>query len=391
MFDALVIGAGPAGSTAARLLAQAGWRVGLVEKSVFPRRKVCGEFVSAATLPVLAACGIGEDFSALAGPDVTRVGFYARGAQLSSAMPRASGAAAWGRALGRERLDTLLRDAAVHAGARLLQPCKLVALRRTELGHDATIKTETGTEELSARIVVAASGSWELGPFAVEGADRRKPSDLFAFKAHFRNSALPPGLMPLLVFPGGYGGMVHSDGGRVSLSCCIRRDWLVRARAVHAGSAAEAVFEHIRIHAEGVRLALSRVQPDGAFLASGPIRPGIRRRYADGVFYAGNIAGEAHPIIAEGISMAIQSAWLLAGALMAEGRVPEGAALDAAGARYAAEWQERFTTRIRAAALFAHLAMRPRVSALGVPLVGRFPKILTWGARLSGKVNALPA
>jgi len=40
--DALVIGAGPAGSTAARLLAQAGWSVALVEKSVFPRRKVCG-------------------------------------------------------------------------------------------------------------------------------------------------------------------------------------------------------------------------------------------------------------------------------------------------------------------------------------------------------------
>ena len=49
--DALIVGAGPAGSAAARLLAQAGWSVALVEKAEFPRRKVCGEFISATTIP----------------------------------------------------------------------------------------------------------------------------------------------------------------------------------------------------------------------------------------------------------------------------------------------------------------------------------------------------
>src|SRR5215472_3778108 len=55
--DALIVGAGPAGSAAARLLAAAGWSVALVEKAAFPRRKVCGEFISATTMPVLKACG----------------------------------------------------------------------------------------------------------------------------------------------------------------------------------------------------------------------------------------------------------------------------------------------------------------------------------------------
>ena len=54
--DALIIGAGPAGSSAARLLARGGWSVALVEKTEFPRRKVCCEFISAATMPVLEAC-----------------------------------------------------------------------------------------------------------------------------------------------------------------------------------------------------------------------------------------------------------------------------------------------------------------------------------------------
>ncbi|HWU55688.1 MAG TPA: FAD-dependent oxidoreductase, partial [Rhizomicrobium sp.] len=73
-YDAVIIGAGPAGSAAARLLAQADWSVALVEKAQFPRRKVCGEFISATTMPVLKACGIAAPFIAAAGPQVMRIG-----------------------------------------------------------------------------------------------------------------------------------------------------------------------------------------------------------------------------------------------------------------------------------------------------------------------------
>src|SRR5471032_1542529 len=99
MLDALIVGAGPAGSAAARLLAQAGWSVALVEKSEFPRRKVCGELISAPTMPVLEACGVRQAFVAAAGPPVTHIGLYAGQTMLSS-----PGEQVWGRALGREHL-----------------------------------------------------------------------------------------------------------------------------------------------------------------------------------------------------------------------------------------------------------------------------------------------
>ena len=54
-YDAIVIGGGPGGATAALLLAQAGWSVGLLERKVFPRRKVCGEYLSATNWPLLPA------------------------------------------------------------------------------------------------------------------------------------------------------------------------------------------------------------------------------------------------------------------------------------------------------------------------------------------------
>ena len=53
-FDAVIIGAGPAGSAAAIWLARAGWSVALVEKQAFPRRKVCGECMAASNRPLQA-------------------------------------------------------------------------------------------------------------------------------------------------------------------------------------------------------------------------------------------------------------------------------------------------------------------------------------------------
>jgi len=366
LFDALIVGAGPAGSAAARLLAQAGWRVALVEKTEFPRRKVCGEFISAPTTAVLEACGVAAGFAAAAGPPVTRVGVYAGEALLEG--PQVEN---WGRALGREHLDLMLRDAAVASGAELFQPAEVTALRRE---GDTYICTLEDGHQITARIIIAACGSWNAkGIFAVPSG-AAKASDLFAFKAHFANSALPVGLMPLLAFPGGYGGLVHSDAGRTSLSCCIRRDVLAKARTRHGGKAAEAVLTHIMTTTRGVQRALGGASLQGGFLSTGPIHPGIRARRQDGIFFTGNIVGEAHPVIAEGISMAIQASGLLARLLIAGDEE-----------NYAREWKHRFAPRIRAASLFAHLAMNDTGRAASLAVLRAVPALVSLGARLSGK------
>ncbi len=364
--DAVIVGAGPAGSAAARLLAGAGWSVALVEKAAFPRRKVCGEFISATTMPVLKACGISDSFIATAGPPVTRLGIYAGNAIL-----RAPREQVWGRALGREHLDVMLRDAAVAAGALLIQPAEVTAVERRQDGFVCDL--DDG-RQITARLVIVACGSWNTrGIFALSSHPPR-PSDLFAFKAHFTNSRLPAGLMPLLAFPGGYGGLVQSDGGRTSLSCCIRRDVLTRVRQRHGGKAAEAVLAHILETTKGARQALESAVLDGHFLSTGPIHPGIHRRQDDGIFFTGNMAGEAHPVIAEGISMAIQSSGLLAGLLVAD-----------RGERYAQAWRRCFALRIHAAAVFAQLAMRAPTRAASLAVLRTAPGLMGLGARLSGK------
>ena len=83
-------------------------------------------------------------------------------------------------------------------------------------------------------------------------------------------------------------------------------------RKRHGGSAADAVYAHIMASCPAAAAALGAASLDGEWLAAGPIRPGMRDVYADDIFRVGNLAGESHPIIAEGISMALQSGWMLA-------------------------------------------------------------------------------
>src|SRR5262245_36236369 len=109
------------------MLARAGWSVAMVEKAVYPRRKVCGEFISATSMPLLHRLGLDEPFLRRAGPAVRRVGLFAGDETLVSGMPIAPGGAS-GRALGREHLDLLLVETAVRAGAARWQPWSAVAL-----------------------------------------------------------------------------------------------------------------------------------------------------------------------------------------------------------------------------------------------------------------------
>jgi flavin-dependent dehydrogenase len=265
-------------------------------------------------------------------------------------------------------------------------------LQQVASGYRCSLSTKGRIKEFIARVVVAAHGSWEPSALLMNRR-RHGPTDLLAFKAHLEDCVLPPDLMPLLVFPGGYGGMVHTDNGRVTLSCCVRRDELQRSRRAYPQlGAGAAVFEHIRKSCAAVCDATKYARVIGGWLSAGPIRPGFHSQLANGIFRIGNAAGEAHPIIAEGISMAMQSAWLLSRQLIAEQDDILGKRSNVkSGRRYHNEWKNCFAARIRAASVFARVMLEPRAVSLIMPLLELCPRTLTFAAQLSGKTNYIVA
>ncbi len=398
-FDVIIVGAGPAGSAAAILLAQAGWSVALIEKQDFPRRKVCGECIAASNLPLLDALGIGPAFALAAGPELRKIAFMQGEQQVVAELPAATHQQyLWGRALGRETLDTLLLEQARCVGAQVLQPWSMQAIKGRPGHWHCQVRAVATEASLSLRtaLIIDAHGSWQALPSAAPIRHRRhRGSDLLAFKANFGDAALEEGLLPVLSFDGGYGGMVLADGGLTTVACCIRRDQLEICRRASPGlNAGEVVEAMLKRQCAGVRMALQGADRVGPWLATGPLDPGIRLRADDDLLRIGNAAGEAHPIIGEGMSMALQSAWLLCAHLLAGERA--GKSCDEAwqgvvGRRYALEWRRQFAPRLRLAAAFAHLAMRPRSTALVLALARTWPGLLTLGANWCGKARCAVA
>jgi len=401
--DALVIGAGPAGASTAILLRLAGWRVILVEQQVYPRQKVCGECLSAGSLALLDQLGVGVAVRDRAGPELTQLGWMSGVSTLIAPLPPCrEGPYRYGRALGRDQLDAILVNRARELDVTLIQPAKVRSVRGESGNFECEIQlraAEHAPRQRSSRltthrvpVVIDAHGSWENGP--LDGTRlgphaRRRGSDLFGFKASFAHATLAHGLLPVLSFPGGYGGLVIADSGRLTLAGCIRRDTLASWRAQLPGASAGAAFEaYLRTFCRGVREMLDVAHRSEPWLSVGPLQPRIRVGTCR-MFSVGNAAGESHPLIGEGMNMALQSAFMLTGQLVEQ----PVRAIDVNRAlgiqrRYRAQWRGAFEPRLRLAATLAHMAMRPALSRPVTRLLQTWPQLLTAAARLAGKARS---
>jgi flavin-dependent dehydrogenase len=389
-FDAVIIGGGPAGATAALLLAKAGWSVILFEKASFPRRKVCGEYLSPTNFALLNKLGVSDHLLSHAGPEVRKIELLWRSSSIIAGMPYPEhGSARWGRAVRREVLDTLLLKHAKKAGVTVRQPFSVVDIRQVGEVFISQARSKRSGDTLSVQssIVIAAHGSWAVGNLPTQlGQQPVKSSDLLGFKIYLENAFLPSDVMNMIVVPGAYAGMVTCDQGLVSLSCCIRRDYLQKLRNDGPGEkAGPLLYKHILKSCPGLDSVVNSAHPIGEWLAAGPIRPGIRHPYKAGVFLIGNAAGEAHPTIADGISMAMQSAWLLANILtQTRPSLIRANNLNEIGLEFTHRWLKAFRLRIRAAEVFARMSMLKRTHRILLPVLRTFPKTLTVGARLGG-------
>ena len=392
-FEALIIGGGPSGSTTAILLARGGWSVAIIEKAAFPRGKVCGEYVSATNWRLLEELGVADRFERAAGPEVRELALIAGASSIRAPLPRPMDAP-WGRALSRAALDSMLLEEAARSGAKVYQPLAVRRIHEVE-GGVSLLASPPGdpqsTIELFGRVAVAAHGSWEPGTLPTQPRRRPPhPADLLAFKARFTAATLPEGLMPLLTFPGGYGGLVRTDGDRVSLSACVRRDVLEGLSRGPDGAGA-ALLAHMRRATPAIGAFLDGASLEERWLSAGPIRPGFRPLRTGGAYAVGNAAGEAHPVIAEGITMAMQSAALLSGILLRHGSARAREEPGSVLGEYRRGWRETFAPRIRVAAALARWSARPRAVRAALPFVRAFPGVLTAGARWSGKERPAPA
>jgi flavin-dependent dehydrogenase len=217
--DAIVVGAGLAGSSIAAALAQRGWDVLLVERDRLPRHKVCGEFLSPEAQHSLARLSVHDEVAACAPVPLGGAAIWTPGGGCVE-MPLP--AQAWG--LSRHALDAALAAAAMRSGAEFWPATTVTGAARVEDGSHVQMRCRAQPVMLRARTVIFACGRRSAAalPPRAGGGDRRGWRHCAGLKRHYAGVQMAP-RVELYLFPGGYVGINPIEGapGEGRANVCV--------------------------------------------------------------------------------------------------------------------------------------------------------------------------
>jgi menaquinone-9 beta-reductase len=361
-FDAVVIGAGPAGSIAALVLARSGARVALADKAAFPRDKACGDLVGPRGVQVLTDLGLRVP-DAGQGSDLLAVGPSGRRSRLPAFTGRTY--PGHGIIVPRLALDHALREAAVAAGAVPVR----ARITTVEAGADGTVDAVISSDgqRLAGDVIIAADGA--LSPVARLAGMLDPQTALwgFAIRAYVPAEVPLPLLIlldasPWRIYPG-YGWLFPGADGQanVGIGVGLGSD---RGQAQLRGDLARLVA------LLGQRGDLSEEARPGPVVGGWLRMGGTGTPPAAGnVLLTGDAAGLINPLQGEGIGPAMVSGRLAAEAVLAgpaRAAPVYAEAIEAAFGRYMAG----------ASALQSTMLRRPRTTSavtrlLTAPIVRR--------------------
>jgi flavin-dependent dehydrogenase len=344
--DALVIGAGPAGSATAIRLCRRGRRVLLVDRAAFPRDKACGEGILPTGVAAIHELGLGDAFDALEPVPI-------RGIDFVSATSRARGdLAATGAGIDRLRLDSMLVNAAREAGADMLR--------------DEVVRFERDEDELVRRAVLRDGSVVECGVvIAADGArsPTRRTLGIEVLRANSRH-----GLCARVETRDSAGDRVEvhvlgADGElyvgptgarQLSVTWLTTQDVLRRSHA----PAIERLRETIS-HCPSVAERIRDGRWVGAVRSAGPFPQRATSVGRHRVLLVGDAYQSIDPIGGDGITLALVGSEACASAASA---ILEGALLDEVYADYARTLEAASTRRRQFAALLGAAARHTRAA-----------------------------
>ncbi len=302
--DVLVVGGGVAGATTARLLAEAGHHVIVLDRARFPRDKPCGEGVMPTGVRLLDRLGILAKIPADHRHIIRGVGFVVNGRdRVRGDFPDMG--EGFSRGLGVKRLvldHQVLEHARAHPGVEVRE-AEPATDARWPSGRLAEVSTPRGVYR--ARAVVGADGirsliRRKLGLDLPHGRRRR-----YGIRAHFtfRDARPLPDYVTVYGDPGVECYTTPVSATELEVALLVERGRM-QSFAGRLAPAYDAYLESLPHLREVVRGG----QRSSDVLACGPFDVQVRSRVADRAVLVGDAGGYLDPITGEGISLALHGA-----------------------------------------------------------------------------------
>lgn len=300
ILDAAVLGAGIAGSSIAKALADRGWNTALFDRQSFPRHKVCGEFLSPESQSTLHAFDLLKPAELLGPSYIERARLVlANGAEINIQLP--------GAALGVSRysLDTALHRAAQQAGVQQHTATAVTAVSPYGEGFLIETKHDGERDVVRAKAVIAAWGANSRAglPGYRSGSSVRQSH--IGVKTHFQGMDMEP-VVELYFFPGGYLGLCPIEGGLVNAAALLKRDAYPDAEKTVLGMIAAAALGNPKLN----KRLVHAVPVPGTQAAVSPVDLNRKPLAWDMIPQVGDAAMMIPPLCGDGMSMALRSAYL---------------------------------------------------------------------------------
>ncbi|WFE25387.1 geranylgeranyl reductase family protein [Solwaraspora sp. WMMD791] len=368
--DVIVVGAGPGGSATAYHLARHGVRVLLLEKTNFPREKVCGDGLTPRAVKQLIKLGV--DTSPEAGWLHNRgLRVIGGGIRLELDWPDLASFPNYGLVRTRLDFDDLLASRAVEAGALLHTGTNVVAPVLDDTGRAVGVTAEVGPDKqpttFRAPLIVAADGVSGRFPLAMGLAKRedrplgvavrryyrspRHRDDYLESWLELRSREGGDRLLP------GYGWIFGMGDGRVNVGLGV----LNSSSAFGKTNYRRMLTDWLGSTPADWGLA-DEANADGPILGAA-LPMGFNRvpHYTRGVLLVGDSGGMVNPFNGEGIAYAMESGELAAEVAVQALARSAGADRERALAQYPAELKIRYGGYYRLGNIFVKLIGNPQI------------------------------
>lgn len=297
-YDIAILGGGVAGSSMAGALAAKGWRTLLIERHIFPRHKVCGEFLSPESARSLVSLGLDAPVESLRPAVMNRVKLIAAGeSELDIPLP----APAFG--VSRFALDYKLHQVAREHGAEVRTGTTVISVSPDERGYRIIARNRDGRYEMEAR---AAVGAWGRNPrHGLTTYARHLPRKSYiGVKAHYEFASGEAGAaVELYFFVGGYAGVAPVGDGRINVAA------LMTQRAFdEAGRTVPGALGHIGVLNRAFQRRLAgAVSVEGTEAAVAQVEVSRKPVAWDQYAHIGDAAAVVPPLCGDGMAMALRS------------------------------------------------------------------------------------